>query len=185
MRSLLVLSFVSALVGCKSKEADAPAPKPAEPPMVPETTPLRPGSTASGIDLSKLAGQLKKESETRPKGIISVEQVWEALDKVDIKVERKKQILGLPVAASYCADARTSDKIVVIVCEYRSAREAEEGKRMTEDKYRAMNPNAIRRVNGGTVLTIVAGGNPAQTAHIDKIVETFSALSAREQSSGT
>ena len=183
MRSLLVLCLVFG--GCKSKDTDAPAAKPAEPPSVPETTPLPPGSTASGINLAKLAGQLKKESESRPKGVISVEQVWDALDKADIKVDRKKQILGLPVAAAYCADARTADKIVVIVCEYPTARDAEAGERMTADKYRAMNPNAIRRVNGGTVLTIVAGGNPAQTPHIDKIVATFSALTARSQSSGT
>ncbi len=175
MRPLLVLCLVFG--ACKSKDTEQPpAAKPAEPPSVPETTKLQPGTTASGLDLSKLAGELQKESQSRPKGVISVEQVWDALDKVDIKVERKKQILGLPVAASYCADARTTDKIVVIVCEYPTARDAEQGKQMTEDKYRAMNPNAIRRVNGGTVLTIVAGGNAAQSAHIDKIVATFSAL---------
>src|SRR5262249_44289112 len=99
MRPLLVLSLVSAVVACKSKE-ETPS-KPAEPAMVPETTTVKPGTTASGIDLSKLGGQLKKEAENRPKGVITVEQVFDAIDKPEHKTTRRKQILALTAGASY------------------------------------------------------------------------------------
>jgi len=176
MRPLIVISLC-ALMACKGKEEAPPAAKPAEPAMVPETTEMpAPGTTASGINLSKLSGQLKSESSSRPNIPITVEKVWAALDGAGVPVDRKKQILGLTVAANYCADARTADKIVVVVCEYPDPKSAEEAKKRTEEKFGKMSPNAIRRVNGATVLTIVSGGNVTQSPNIDKIVSTFTAL---------
>src|SRR5262245_20280155 len=156
MRPLLVLSLASALVACKSKEETPSAAKPAEPPSVPETTRLQPGTTASGIDLSRLGGQLKKESENRPKNVITAEQVFDAIDKTDHKTTRRKQILALSAGASYCADARTEGGPIVVVCEYTSAQEAEQNTKLIEQKYGdAMGPNAIRKIRGSTVLTVV------------------------------
>ena len=183
MRPLLVLSLASALVACKSKEETPMAAKPAEPPSVPETTKLQPGTTASGIDMSKLGGQLKKEAENRPKGVITVEQVFESLGKVDLKVERTKQIVALTAAASYCANGRV-DNIVVVVCEYPTAAEAETGLQAMVKKWGTMAPNALRKLNGATMLTVVTG-NPADADRVSKIVSTFAALSPRSNSSGS
>src|SRR5262245_7228241 len=180
MRSLLVLSL--ALVACKSKE-ETPAANSVEPPSVPETTRLQPGTTASGIDMSKLGGQLKKEAESRPKGVITVEQVWDALGKIDFKVERTKQVVALTAAASYCANGRINN-IVVVVCEYPTAGEAQTGLQAVEKKWGTMAPNAVRKLNGATMLTVVTG-NPADADRVSKIVSTFAALSPHSTSSGS
>jgi hypothetical protein len=178
MRSLLVLCLV--VGACKSKETDAPASKPAEPPSVPESTKLQPGTTASGIDLSKLGGQLKKEAENRPKGVITSEQVFDALDKAGVTTSRRQQILALSAGAAYCADARTDKGPAVVVCEYTSAAEAEQNLKLIEQRF-AMGANAVRKLHGATMLTVV--GPKSDTT--DKILSTFAALEPRTASSGS
>lgn len=150
--------------------------------MVPENTPMPPpGTTASGIDLSKLGGLLKYEAEHRPGGTITAEQVFAALAQHDIKVERQKQLLGKTVAASYCANARTQESLVVVVCEYGSATSAEESTKLVEKRYAPVTPNATRKINGATVLTVVHAPG-ATGGQIDQIIATFTALHAPTRS---
>ena len=177
MRSLLVLCLV--LGACKSKETEAPAPKPAEPPSVPESTRLQPGTTASGIDLSRLGGQLKKEAMNRPSGVITTEHGFVALDKAGVTTSRRQQILALSAGAAYCADARTENGPVVVVCEYTSAGEAEQNLKLIEKRFPMA--NAIRKLHAATMLTVVGPKTPAT----DKIVSTFAALEPRTASSGS
>jgi hypothetical protein len=177
MRPLLVIA-IYALVACKAKEEAPPTPKPAEPTMVPENVPPPPpGTTASGIDLSKLGGQLKYEAAHRPHSGITVEQVFAALAQHGIEVERQKQLLGKTVAAGYCADARTPDGLVVVICEYDSASSAEEKTKLVEKRFAVVTPNATRKINGATVLTVVH--SPGATGgRIDQIISIFAALQA-------
>jgi len=182
MRSLLVLCLV--LGGCKSKESDAPAPKPApakpaDPPSVPETTKLQPGTTASGIDLSKVGGQLKKEATNRPAGVITSDQVFDALDQAGVTTSRRQQILAVAAGAAYCADARTEKGPVVVICEYTSAGEAEQNLKLIEKRFPMA--DAIRKLHGATMLTVVGPKTPAT----DKILSTFAALEPRTARSGS
>lgn len=179
MRSLLVLCLVFG--GCKSKDTEpSAAAKPAEPPSVPETTKLQPGTTASGIDLSKLGGQLKREAENRPKGVISTEQVFDALDRAGVTTSSRQQILALSAGAAYCADARTQNGPAVVVCEYTSAADAEQKLKLIEQRF-ARATNAIRKLHGATMLTVVG----PKTDATDKIIATFAALEPRTASSGS
>ena len=176
MRSLIVISLC-ALMACKGKDEAPPAAKPAEPAMVPETTEMpAPGTTASGINLAGLTGELKKEAEHRPKGAVTVEQVFDALEKQGIKPEQKQQLVALSGAASYCADARVGGGVIVVVCEYENPEHAMRGKEAIEKRYnKAVSKDTIRKINGATMITVVSA-DPAQSNRVDQIVSTFSAL---------
>jgi hypothetical protein len=176
MRPLIVIPLC-ALLACKGKQEAPPSAKPAEPAMVPETTEMpAPGTTASGINLAGLNGELKKEAEHRPKSVVTVEQVLDALEKQGFKAEQKQQLLALSGAASYCADARVGGGVIVVICEYESPEHATRGRQAIEKRYAAGSKDTIRKINGATMLTVVSP-DPAQAKRVDQIVSTFAALS--------
>lgn len=180
MRTSLFLFVVVAAVGCKKSEDAAPAsgsamaaPKPADPPPSPVAEePMAPGSTASGIDISRLGPKLEYEKTHRGAGP-STDKVFEALQKAGYAMEERKQILAATANASYCENARVAG-LVVVVCEYGSEKDATAGKASVDKKWAALNPNLERVVHGASVITIVHGGN--KTADVPKILAAVNAV---------
>ena len=183
MRGALLFSIalLAGGAGCGKKADDAkPASgsavaeaKPTDPGGVPVTEePLTPGSTASGIDLSKLGEKLQYQKDHRGVGP-STDKVFEALDKAGYKAERRKQVLGDAALANYCENIRTVG-LVIVVCEYSSEKEAQAGKAIVEKNWKDLNDKVERIVRGASVITVIHGGN--KTADFPKIVATINAV---------
>lgn len=177
---LLVIAMCAVTFGataCKSRsneEAKPTAATQAEPATVPETTAMpAPGTTASGINISGLGDQLKKEATHRPASGVTSEQLFDALDKAGLKTTDRKQVLGMTVNASYCANSRV-DKLTVVVCEYPDVAVAQSSTKIIEKRFAAAAPTFTRSIHGPTVLTVIHGGNTSSV--VDRIISTFTAL---------
>lgn len=169
-------------VGCKKSEDAAPASgsamaapstQPAVPPPSPVAEePLAPGSTASGIDISKLGPRLEFEKTHRGAGP-TTDKVFDALQKAGYTMEERKQVLASTANASYCENARVAG-LVVVVCEYGSEKAAVAGKADIDKKWATLSPSLERVVHGASVITIVHGGN--RTADVPKILAAVNAV---------
>ena len=176
MRPLIAISLC-ALMACKGKDEAPPAAKSAEPAMVPETTEMpAPGTTASGINLSGLGDQLKKEAASRPHSGITVEQAFEALDKAGIATSPRKQLLGMAINARYCANTHLQHGLAVVVCEYTDDKTAESSTKIVEQRFGAATSNVIRKVRGSTMIAVMGVDRKTNGSDVDKILATFSTL---------
>jgi hypothetical protein len=164
MRSLLV---VLALGACSHRETKAPPPPP---PAAPQTQGI-PGSQ----DLAPLANlgvRLDTEAKHRPLVKVPAEKLFAALAKQGITLASHHQVLATTANASYCDLGVTKDTVAIAVCEYPSHAAAEQGKQLMDTRYAKLVPNAVRSINGSTLVT-VAG---TQTAERDEVIHTFLAL---------
>jgi len=178
MRTLHTICFVLALAACKS---DPPAPSP--PPPAPASaiaatagTPTTVGAPGSQ-DLAPLAGvatRMHDEASQRPHVKVTAEAVFDALTQRGIVLASTKQVLAATAAASYCALGVTDDNIAVAVCEYASQAAARAGKRLLDTRYAKLVPDAVRVVNGNTLVTVANGAHvPARR---DQVLDTFRSL---------
>ncbi len=171
MRTVRTTLFVLALAACKRE----PAPTPAAPPSAPSapTTAGAPGSQ----NLAPLAGiavRMHEEAAQRPAVKVSADKLFDALAARGIELTSKKQVLAATAQASYCALGVTRESIAVAVCEYASQDAARAGKQLLDSRYAKLVPDAVRSLNGTTLVTVANGtGHPAVR---DQVLETFRSL---------
>ena len=169
MRTLHTTCFVLALAACSRTEQPAPTPPPASAP----TTIGAPGSQ----NLAPLAGiavRMNEESAQRPPVKVTAEAVFDALAARGISLTSKKQVLAATALASYCALGVTAESIAIAVCEYASQAAARAGKQLLDTRYTKLVPDAVRSLNGSTLVTVANGtGHPAVR---DQVLETFKSL---------
>jgi hypothetical protein len=163
MRSLLL---IVALGACSHRESKAPPPPPAAP-----ATQGIPGSQ----DLAPLANlgvKLATEAKHRPAVKVPAEKLFAALAKQGITLASHHQVLATTANASYCDLGVTSDTVAIAVCEYATPEAAQQGKHLLDTRYARLVPDAVRTINGSTLVT-VAGTHHATR---DEVIHTFQTL---------
>lgn len=174
MRRLAFVA-ISVLASCsRSQPAPQPTPTPVAVAPVTATDQIgQPGST----NLAPLAGlphELDDESAHRPTVKVTVEKLFAALQAKGIKLAAQHQVLATAAAASYCQLGITPDTIGIAVCEYPSHEAALEGRKMMDSRFAKLVPDAVREVNGATLVTIA---NASQHRDVrDQILTTFKTL---------
>lgn len=163
MRSLL---FALALGACSHRETPPPPP----PQTAPVTTDV-PGSQ-NLAPLKNLGVRLSDEKQHRPAVKVRAEKLFDALAAKGITLASHHQVLATTAAASYCDLGVTKDTVAIAVCEYATPAAAEKGKQLLDSCYAQLVPNAVRRINGSTLVT-VAG---TQAATRDEVIHAFLAL---------
>ncbi len=178
-------------LGCSKKDpepaapgAEAAAPTPT-PSAAPSATVASPGGDAGDepVDPSTPAGALNlserfaREAQSRPKGIVRAEDVFEAFKAAGATFETPKQHLGSFFKASYCVGTKNPDTAFVIdLCEYPDAKAAKEGKAMSQKSLAAITGRQLY-VNGGTMLTLRLGKEtPENLALAKKLAGVFAKL---------
>jgi hypothetical protein len=169
MRTMHTICFVLALAACKRTEPAAPPP----PVTTTPTTTSAPGSQ----NLAPLAGiavRMHDEATQRPHVKVTAEALFDALASRGVEFASKKQVLAATAQASYCALGVTAESIAIAVCEYATADAARAGKQLLDTRYAKLVPDAVRSLNGNTLVTVANGtGHPARR---DQVLETFSSL---------
>ena len=167
MRSLLLVVAIAACSHTESKAPPTPAPAPASAP----TTQGIPGSQDLA-PLANLGARLRTEATHRPTVKVPAEKLFDALAKQGVTLATHHQVLATTANASYCDLGVTKDTTAIAVCEYPSHAAAEQGKHLLDTRYARLVPDAVRSVNGATLVT-VAGTHHAQR---DEVIHTFLAL---------
>lgn len=164
--------FVLATAACSRSDVPAPSPQPSPPPAVDES----PGPVGSK-DLAGLAGiaaRLHDESHQRPAVKVKAEALFEALATRGIALTSTKQVLAATAAADYCALGVTAESVAVAVCEYKTLEAARAGKKLLETHYGKLVPDAVRALNGTTLLTVANGTSHRDVR--DRVLDTFATL---------
>ena len=165
MRKLL---FVIALGACSHRKA-APPP----PPVTTAVTTDVPGSQDLA-PLQTLGVRLSDEVKHRPAVKVPAEKLFAALSQGGIALASHHQVLAAAAAASYCDLGVTSETIAIAVCEYASAAEAQKGKALMDERYAKLVPDAVRSVNGQTLVTVANGSSHPELR--DRVIHTFLSL---------
>src|SRR5688500_6098041 len=166
----ITLTVALALVACKSEPKPAPAPQ--APPVV-DSTPSAPGSQTLA-PLAGIAVRMNEESAQRPRVEVTADELFAAVTKRGITLTSTKQVLAATAQASYCALGVTKENIALAVCEYETRDAARAGKQLLDSRYAKLVPDAVRTLNGNTLLTIAnASGHPAVR---DQVLDTFQSL---------
>ena len=130
--------------------------------------------TVDTAPLAQLPNVLGSEAKQRPSAKVTVEHLFSALDAKGIVLVTQHQVLAATAGASYCSLGVTKDTIAIAVCEYKSHDEALAGAKMMNERYAKLTPDAVREVNGNTLVTIA---NASQHRDVrDQVFETFKAL---------
>jgi hypothetical protein len=166
MRSLFV---IVALGACSHRETPPP-PAPQQAQTAPVTTDV-PGSQ-NLAPLKTLGVRLAAEKQARPAVKVPAEKLFDALAAHGIALASHHQVLATTAAATYCDLGVTKDTVAIAVCEYATPDAAAKGKQLLDSRYAQLVPNAVRTINGSTLVT-VAG---TQTATRDEVIHTFLAL---------
>jgi hypothetical protein len=165
----ITLAFLLTLAACKERpSAPVPMPSPAAPTAI-----NAPGSQ-NLAPLAHLAPRLRDESARRPGARVTAEHVFASLTERGIQLESTKQVLAATAQASYCALGVTRETIAVAVCEYATTDAARAGKQLLDTRYAKLVPDAVRTLNGTTLITVANGNRHA--AIRDRVLETFRSL---------
>ncbi|MEO8842803.1 MAG: hypothetical protein ABI591_06560 [Kofleriaceae bacterium] len=168
--ALLALAFASAC----HRHQPAPAPAVAEAPVVAEEKIGQPGTLDTGT-LAQLPNMLGGEAKDRPAATkVSIEHLFSALDAKGIKLVSQHQVLAAAAAASYCSLGVTKDTVAIAVCEYPTHEQAVAGAKMMNERYAKLTPDAVREVNGNTLVTVANASHHRDVR--DQVLETFKAL---------
>ena len=174
MKAFAWLAIVFA-AACHKREAPPPAavaPALAAPVMAEEKI-GQPGTTDVGA-LAQLPNMLGSEAKDRPQVKVTVEKLFSALDAKGIKMKAQHQVLAATAGASYCSLGVTADTIAIAVCEYPTPAAAIAGEKMMNTRYAKATPDAVREVNGNTLVTIANASSHHDVR--DQVIETFKAL---------
>jgi hypothetical protein len=117
-------------------------------------------------DITSIAARLHYEASHRPTGGPRAENVLDAIDHAGLPLLARRQYLGVPIHAAYCAGGTTADGLAVSVCEYSSPAAAAQGKAYADRQFASI-ADAHRAVRGNALLTIV-GDRPLalRAAHV-------------------
>jgi hypothetical protein len=173
VKSFALLALVFASACHRHETAPPPAPVAAEAPPMAEEKIGQPGTLDTGT-LAQLPNMLGGEAKDRPATKVSIEHLFSALDAKGIKVVSQHQVLAAAAAASYCSLGVTQDTIAIAVCEYKTHEEAVAGAKMMNARYAKLTPDAVREVNGNTLVTVANGSQHRDVR--DQVLETFKAL---------
>jgi hypothetical protein len=158
---------------------DAP-PSPAPPPPAPQPEAALAADTrgvpgTKDLDgLAQLPPLMSAESSHRPAVKVPVEKLFDALAKSGVALASTHQVLARTAGASYCMLGVTPDTIAIAACEYPSHDAAVAGAKLLDARYRALVPDAVREINGQTLVTVANAEHHAAVR--DRVLATFRAL---------
>ena len=173
-----IASLALGIAACSSHHHDPnPAkanvvPQPAEPAMA--ATSEGPPGSQDLAPLADLGNRLGAEGQHRPAVAVTPEKLFTALAGKGVKLQTQHQVLASVAAASYCALGVTTDSVAIAVCEYPTHRDAEAGRAMLDRRYAKLVPDAVRAVNGSTLVTVANAGSRPELR--DRVLTTFAAL---------
>ena len=177
MHKILLVTTFGALAACSHRDAaPPPPPAPAAAPAMATTTPVTIDILGSQdlAPLRQLGVRLSDEAKHRPAVKVSAEKLFAALSQGGIALANHHQVLAAAAAAQYCDLGVTKETIAIAVCEYASAAEAENGKALMDRRYAKLVPDAVRTLNGATLVTVANGSSHPELR--DRITHTFSSL---------
>jgi len=178
MRKLLFVTALGAIAACSHRDAappPPPAPVAARTPVaatMPITTDV-PGSKDLA-PLQQLGVRLSDEARHRPTVKVPADKLFAALSRDGIALASHHQVLAAAAAAQYCDLGVTKETIAIAVCEYASAAEAQKGKVLMDQRYAKLVPDAVRSVNGSTLVTVANGSSHPELR--DHVIHTFLSL---------
>jgi hypothetical protein len=165
MRSTLALVLVASLAGCKpdSPSSGSGFASPTAPAAVatgsgpaPTPAPIDPKPTPSGSGpVEKIFAQMAKEKQSRPGRKPTVEEVYAAIARAGVTFDESKQVVAMSAGARYCVTASNKAGLIVVVCEYESAADAERLAQMLIDKYQKLAPTRTFAIKGSTSIQVV------------------------------
>jgi len=168
MRKALCLVVLAA---CSHRDAAPPPPAPATA-MAPVTTDV-PGSKDLA-PLQQLGVRLSDEKAHRPAVKVPADKLFAALAQQGIALANHHQVLAAAAAAQYCDLGVTKETIAIAVCEYATAAQAQQGKALMDKRYAKLVPDAVRAVNGSTLVTVANASSHPELR--DRITHTFLSL---------
>lgn len=124
--------------------------------------------------LARLAPVMNREARSRPAVRVTADHVFAALTSAGVEIRNQKQVLATTANAAYCALGVTGDSIAVAVCEYPSPAVAKAGLAMLDSRYRKLVPDAVRRINGTTLITVANASSHKDVR--DKVLGVFMSL---------
>lgn len=164
---------VLCMVACKHDAAPPPARSAPAPAPLMSDTKGAPGTQDLG-GFAQLQPLLSDEQAHRPAVKVPVEKIFDSLTQRGVAIATKHQVLGRTAGAAYCMLGVTDANIAIAACEYPSHQAAETGAKLLDTRYAKLVPDAKRRINGETLVT-VANGDRAPAVR-DRVFETFMAL---------
>jgi hypothetical protein len=105
---------------------------------------------------------------------VPAEKLFAALAQQGITLASHHQVLATAAAATYCDLGVTSETIAIAVCEYTTAADAQHGKALMDQRYAKLVPDAVRTINGSTLVTIANAHSHPELR--DRVVHTFLSL---------
>lgn len=167
---LLACCGLPACSGCSDKK-DQASKEPAR--AFPTALPSAAGRFAP------LRQRLVEEAEHRVAVPLKTEDIFAALEKDGVALERKRQQTASPHFASYCMSAHAGVKVHVTVCEHESDERAEENVKSIQ---RVERPERKIVKNGQTSLLVRRDlNNDAEAPLVDKILHVFEQLEGAEK----
>jgi hypothetical protein len=161
-------SAVSAPVTASAPSASGAAPAAAAP---------SPSATGSVDLMASIADRLKREQASRPNVAPTADDVFAAFTKAGVKLKEKKQHLGAPMEAMYCAGALTDDDTLAMsVCEYKDVAAGTAGLETSKKAFAAVTTRTVWRNKATTLAIIQMKKTPASDAVEKKLADTFSKL---------
>ncbi len=170
MKHLLPVVLLS-LVACRDGATTAPQ-------ATPPVRPLPAAPAAQPRSHLSLAERLAREASSRPDGAIRVEDLTAALARRGVETVRTRQVSAAPVGAAYCATALTRHGLGLAVCEFDTARAAEEGRARSRQLFDRLMPDRTLLVSGSSLLTITRHDDPVLATEAGLATESFAALGA-------
>lgn len=158
-------ALLACVVACSHADpvpAPAPAPVPAAAAAPAPAPAAAPKALQPAENLGPLASRLSYEAAHRPATAYPAERIFDALDHAGIALADRTQYAGVVMKASYCAGGRTSDGLVVAICEYPTHDAALAGKAYMDRSFPLA--TAQREVRGATVVTAVGASANRQRA---------------------
>lgn len=135
--------------------------------------------TATSGRFAPLRQRLAEEASHRIEVPLKTDEVFAALEKDGIMLERKRQQTASPHFASYCMSARTGVKVHVTVCEHESEERAEENVKAIQ---RVERPERKIVKNGQTTLLTRRDLNDdSETPLVEKVIRVFEQMNGADQ----
>jgi hypothetical protein len=134
----------------------------------PDTHALQPAT-----DTRSLVGRMNYEATHRPQVAITADKVLDVAIAAGLKLDSRKQYLGVTMKAAYCVGGTTADGIAVSACEFPTPESAVAGLAFMNEAFKNLNVGQ-RVAHSTTVLSIV--GHDQNTPQIRDAFAKFAAL---------
>lgn len=149
-----LLLGLSSMVGCKNHPSNATADAVASSSNAVTSNAVATTDGEAPRSALPLGARLAEEAAHRPKGVVRVEAVIDALDAAGFRIENARPALAGNSKASYCRLANAAPQLFLTICEHEDAATAAASRAYTIETFDKISGRDIY-LNGGTSLSII------------------------------